>query len=107
MQTIGEDSNKTTEIIKEHSKVVKMPMNNLSKKERAKKFEDEESKRKWQEMMVMKRKKIFTAMVKKELSKQQRVKVNKHKGMLIQCKRVAVQCQKTVRNKAVSVTSSS
>lgn len=52
--------------------------------------------------MLIKRKKVFTAMVKKEISKQQRAKVNKHKEMLIQCKRVALQCQKVVRNKAVS-----
>lgn len=76
--------------------------NNIHKKSKSKKFKDEESKRKWEEMMYVKRKKLFTAIVKKEISKQQRSRVNKHKEILIQCKRAALQCQKIVRNKAVS-----
>lgn len=52
--------------------------------------------------MHTKRRKLFTVMVKKEVSKQQRSKVNRHKEGLIQCKRAALQCQKVVRNKAVS-----
>ncbi|KAK9751910.1 SNF2-related domain [Popillia japonica] len=101
LQTIDEDSNKTAEVGKEHLKVIKVTSNTATKKQKAKKFKDEESKRKWEEMMLIKRKKVFTAMVKKEISKQQRAKVNKHKEMLIQCKRVALQCQKVVRNKAL------
>nr|XP_022902454.1 putative DNA helicase Ino80 [Onthophagus taurus] len=72
-----------------------------AKKPKAKKFKDDESKQKWEEMMLAKRKKIFSAMVKKEINKQQRAKVNKHKEMLIQCKKIALQCQKVVRNKAL------
>lgn len=72
------------------------------RKSKSKKFKDEESKRKWEEMMEVKRRKLFTSMVKKEVSKQQRSRVNKHKEVLIQCKRAALQCQKIVRNKAVS-----
>ncbi|GJQ68007.1 hypothetical protein Trydic_g10656 [Trypoxylus dichotomus] len=101
LQTIDEDSNKTVEIGKEHMKVIKPPSAAVTKKQKSKKFKDEESKRKWEEMMLIKRKKVFTAMVKKEISKQQRAKVNKHKEMLIQCKRVALQCQKVVRNRAL------
>lgn len=74
-----------------------------NKKGKAKKFKDEESKRKWEEMMTIKRRKLFSSIVKKEISKQHRSKMNKHKEMVLQCKRVATQCQKTHRLKAVSI----
>ncbi|KAK4871988.1 hypothetical protein RN001_016112 [Aquatica leii] len=70
-------------------------------RKKARKFKDEESKRKWEDTMTIKRKKVFTSIVKKELSKQHRAKINKHKEMLIQCKRAALQCQKVVRQKAL------
>lgn len=100
-----EEEVKSTEIRKVPPKTVNMCNTTTStnhKKTKSKKFKDEESKRKWEEMMHVKRRKLFTAMVKKEVSKQQRSKVNKHKEALIQCKRAALQCQKVVRNKAVS-----
>lgn len=74
---------------------------NSSKKAKAKKFKDEESKRKWEEAMTQRRRKLFSSIVKKEISKQHRAKMNKHKEMLLQCKRVATQCQKTHRMKAL------
>ncbi|KAF5295926.1 hypothetical protein FQR65_LT10357 [Abscondita terminalis] len=70
-------------------------------RQKARKFKDEDSKRKWEDSMTTKRKKVFTSIVKKELSKQHRAKINKHKEMLIQCKRAALQCQKLVRQKAL------
>lgn len=74
---------------------------NLPKK-KAKKFKDEESRRKWEDMMTIKRRKLFTSIVKKEIGKQHRSKINKHKEMLLQCKRVASHCVKYARQKAVS-----
>lgn len=52
--------------------------------------------------MTVKRRKLFTSIVKKEIGKQHRAKINKHKEVLIQCKRVAMQCQKNGRHKSVS-----
>lgn len=103
IQIIEEDSSKTSDIRKIIPKHVNSATAHmLHKKNKSKKFKDEESKRKWEEMMQIKRRKIFTAIVKKEVSKQQRSKVNKHKEQLIQCKKVALQCQRVLRNKAVS-----
>lgn len=73
---------------------------NLPKK-KAKKFKDEESRRKWEDMMTIKRRKLFTSIVKKEIGKQHRSKINKHKEMLLQCKRVASHCVKYARQKAL------
>ncbi|KAK5639502.1 hypothetical protein RI129_011994 [Pyrocoelia pectoralis] len=73
----------------------------INNKKKMRKFKDEESKRKWEDTMTVKRKKVFTSIVKKELSKQHRAKINKHKEMLMQCKRIALQCQKVVRQKAL------
>lgn len=104
IQIVDEDSSKNSDIrkiIPKHVNTIAAHM--LHKKNKSKKFKDEESKRKWEEMMQIKRRKIFTAMVKKEVSKQQRSKVNKHKEQLIQCKKVASQCQRVIRNKAVSI----
>nr|XP_023027686.1 putative DNA helicase Ino80 [Leptinotarsa decemlineata] len=70
-------------------------------KRKAKKFKDEESKKKWEDMMALKRRKLFTSIVKKEIGKQHRSKINKHKEMLLQCKRVASHCVKYARQKAV------
>lgn len=70
-------------------------------KRRARKFRDEESKKKWEDVMAVKRKKVFTSIVKKEVNKQHRAKMNKHKDMLMQCRKAALQCQKIVRQKAV------
>lgn len=70
-------------------------------KKRTKKFKDEESRKKWEDIMTIKRRKIFTNIVKKEIGKQHRAKMNKHKETVIQCKRVAQQCQKAARQKAV------
>ncbi|RZC35852.1 DNA helicase Ino80, partial [Asbolus verrucosus] len=72
-----------------------------SNKKKIKKFKDEESRKKWEDMMKIKRKKIFTNMAKKEIGKQHRSKINKHKEMLIQCRRVAQQCLKYGRQKAL------
>ncbi|CAG9828434.1 unnamed protein product [Diabrotica balteata] len=70
-------------------------------KKKTKKFKDEESRRKWEDMMTMKRRKLFTNIVKKEIGKQHRSKINKHKEMLLQCKRVASHCVKYARQKAL------
>ncbi|CAG9855295.1 unnamed protein product [Phyllotreta striolata] len=75
-------------------------MMNLPKK-KAKKFKDEESRKKWEDMMTVKRRKLFTSIVKKEIGKQHRSKINKHKEMLLQCKRVASHCVKYARQKAL------
>lgn len=72
-----------------------------SGRSKKKKFKDEESRKKWEEMMKIKRKKIFSNMAKKEIGKQHRSKMNRHKEMLIQCRRVAQQCLKYGRQKAV------
>lgn len=74
-----------------------------SSKKKAKKFKDEEAKRKWEEMMTTKRRKLFISIAKKEIGKQHRAKTNKHKEMLLQCKRVASHCAKYPRQKAVSI----
>nr|XP_023018340.1 putative DNA helicase Ino80 [Leptinotarsa decemlineata] len=52
-------------------------------------------------MMALKRRKLFTSIVKKEIGKQHRSKINKHKEMLLQCKRVASHCVKYARQKAL------
>ncbi|XP_057659365.1 chromatin-remodeling ATPase INO80 [Diorhabda carinulata] len=78
-----------------------VPMNMNMPKKKAKKFRDEESRRKWEDMMTIKRKKLFTNIVKKEIGKQHRSKINKHKEMLLQCKRVASHCVKYARQKAL------
>lgn len=70
-------------------------------KKRGKKFKDEESRKKWEDIMTIKRRKVFTNIAKKEIGKQHRAKMNKHKETLIQCKRVVLQCQKAARQKAV------
>lgn len=70
-------------------------------KKKVRKFKDEESKKKWEDIMTIKRKKVFVSIVKKEVGKQHRAKLNKHKEMLLQCKRAALQCQKVVRQRAV------
>ncbi|XP_028128884.1 chromatin-remodeling ATPase INO80 [Diabrotica virgifera virgifera] len=70
-------------------------------KKKTKKFKDEESRRKWEDMMTIKRRKLFTNIVKKEIGKQHRSKINKHKEMLLQCKRVASHCVKYARQKAL------
>ncbi|XP_066247321.1 chromatin-remodeling ATPase INO80 isoform X1 [Euwallacea similis] len=72
-----------------------------SSKKKAKKFKDEESKRKWEELMTSKRRKLFISIAKKEIGKQHRAKTNKHKEMLLQCKRVASHCAKYARQKAL------
>lgn len=72
-------------------------------KKKVRKFKDEESKKKWEDIMTIKRKKLFMSIVKKEIGKQQRAKFNRHKEMLIQCKKASLQCQKVVRHKAVII----
>lgn len=72
-----------------------------SQRKKVKKFKDEEAKKKWEDMMTLKRKRVFSNLVKKEVGKQQRSKSNRHKETLLQCKRVAQQCAKVVRQKAV------
>lgn len=76
---------------------------NHNSKKKAKKFKDDEAKRKWEEIMTAKRRKMFISIAKKEIGKQHRAKSNKHKEMLLQCKRVASHCVKYARQKAVSV----
>lgn len=71
-------------------------------KKKTKKFRDEESRRKWEDMMAIKRRKLFTNIIKKEIGKQHRSKINRHKEMLLQCKRIASHCAKHARQKAVS-----
>ncbi|XP_044764896.1 chromatin-remodeling ATPase INO80 isoform X2 [Coccinella septempunctata] len=70
-------------------------------RKKVKKFKDEEAKKKWEDMMTIKRKRVFSNLIKKEVGKQQRSKSNRHKETLLQCKRVAQQCAKVVRQKAV------
>lgn len=96
------EDHKNVEIRKISTKSINQSSSNSHRKSKSKKFKDEESKRKWEELMEVKKRKLFTSMVKKEVSKQQRSRINKHKEVLIQCKRAALQCQKIVRNKAVS-----
>lgn len=71
-------------------------------KKKTKKFRDEESRRKWEDMMAIKRRKLFTNIIKKEIGKQHRSKINRHKETLLQCKRIASHCAKHARQKAVS-----
>lgn len=71
-------------------------------KKKSKKFRDEESRKKWEDMMTVKRRKLFTNMIKKEIGKQHRSKINRHKEMLLQCKRISSHCAKHARQKAVS-----
>lgn len=70
-------------------------------RKKTKKFRDDEARRKWEDMMTIKRKKLFTNIIKKEIGKQHRSKINRHKEMLIQCKRIASHCAKNARQKAV------
>ncbi|XP_050314802.1 chromatin-remodeling ATPase INO80 isoform X2 [Anthonomus grandis grandis] len=70
-------------------------------KRKNKKFKDDEAKKKWEEIMALKRRKLFTSIAKKEIGKQHRAKSNKHKEMLLQCKRVAAHCVKYARQKAL------
>lgn len=74
-------------------------------KKKTKKFRDEESRKKWEDMMTAKRRKLFTNIIKKEIGKQHRSKINRHKELLLQCKRIASHCAKHARQKAVSKTS--
>ncbi|XP_044009153.1 chromatin-remodeling ATPase INO80-like isoform X1 [Aphidius gifuensis] len=53
------------------------------------------------EMMALRRRKIWIMMSKKELGKIQRSKTNNHKEMLISCKKVAQNCMKYWRQKAM------
>ncbi|VEN49090.1 unnamed protein product [Callosobruchus maculatus] len=78
-----------------------MSQMNAPGKKKSKRFKDEESKRKWEDMMTLKRRKLFTNIVKKEIGKQHRSKINKHKEMLLQCKRIASHCMKYARQKAL------
>lgn len=84
-----------------HHQMLGSQMNVGLPRKKTKKFKDEESKKKWEDMMTIKRRKLFTSIVKKELGKQHRSKTNKHKEMLLQLKRVASHCVKHARQKAV------
>ncbi|XP_055594739.1 chromatin-remodeling ATPase INO80 [Uranotaenia lowii] len=53
------------------------------------------------EMMAARRRKIWQLMAKKELGKVQRAKVNNHKDMVTNCRRVASLCMKVSRQKAM------
>lgn len=53
------------------------------------------------EAMNQRRRKMWQVMAKKEVGKLQRTKANAHKEMLANCKKIAVMCQKAVRQKAV------
>jgi DNA helicase INO80 len=104
-QNLDEDSNVNSDFgqsVSQTSHQISTP--HSSNKKKMKKFKDEESRKKWEDMMKIKRKKIFTNMAKKEIGKQHRSKINKHKEMLIQCRRVAQQCLKYGRQKAVMPT---
>jgi DNA helicase INO80 len=104
-QNLDEDSNVNSDFgqsVSQTSHQISIP--HSSNKKKMKKFKDEESRKKWEDMMKIKRKKIFTNMAKKEIGKQHRSKINKHKEMLIQCRRVAQQCLKYGRQKAVMPT---
>lgn len=99
IQNLDEDSNINSDIGSTNPHPVSTNLNFMKKK--GKRFKDEESRRKWEDIMTLKRRKLFTNIVKKEIGKQHRAKTNKHKETLIQCKRVALQCQKAARQKAV------
>lgn len=77
------------------------PITTKGSSKKSKKFKDEEARKKWEDLMTVKRRKLYTAIAKKEIGKQHRSKTNKHKEMLIQCKRVAQQCVKYGRQKAL------
>ncbi|XP_021709328.1 putative DNA helicase Ino80 [Aedes aegypti] len=53
------------------------------------------------EMMAARRRKMWQLMAKKELGKVQRAKVNNHKDMVTNCRRVASLCMKVSRQKAM------
>ncbi|XP_053689861.1 chromatin-remodeling ATPase INO80 [Sabethes cyaneus] len=53
------------------------------------------------EMMAARRRKIWQLMAKKELGKLQRAKINNHKDMITNCRRVASLCMKVSRQKAM------
>lgn len=53
------------------------------------------------EMLTHRRRKMWQMMAKKEIGKFQRTKANNHKEMLQNCKKTAVLCQKSVRQKAM------
>lgn len=72
-------------------------------KKKAKKFKDEEARKKWEDMMTLKRHKVFTNLVKKEIGKQHRAKMNRHKEMLMLCKRAGQQCAKQGRANGVII----
>lgn len=101
MQNFDEDSNVNCDVAASvHANPV--ASSSVTMKKRGRKFKDEESRRKWEDIMTIKRRKVFTSIIKKEVGKQHRAKINKHKELLILCKRVALQCQKAARQKAVS-----
>lgn len=102
VQNYDDDSNVNSDVIVSSMPNNPPPMTNVTAKKRSRKFKDEESRKKWEDIMTIKRRKVFTSIVKKEIGKQHRAKINKHKELLIQCKRVALQCQKAARQKAVS-----
>nr|CAH7766293.1 unnamed protein product [Callosobruchus chinensis] len=83
-----------------------MPLHHMTQmnpppRKKFKRFKDEEAKRKWEDMMTLKRRKLFTNIVKKEIGKQHRSKINKHKETLLQCKRIASHCMKYARQRAL------
>lgn len=101
-QNLDDDSNVNSDFGQSFSQTAHPVGIPHSTKKKVKKFKDDESKRKWEEMMKIKRKKLFANIAKKEIGKQHRSKINRHKEMLIQCRRVAQQCLKVCRQKAVS-----
>lgn len=103
VQNFDEDSNVNGDVVVNSVHNNPVPMANVGVKKRGRKFKDEESRKKWEDIMTIKRRKVFTSIIKKEIGKQHRAKINKHKELLILCKRVALQCQKAARQKAVSV----
>ncbi|KAL3289771.1 hypothetical protein HHI36_023166 [Cryptolaemus montrouzieri] len=100
-QNFDEDSSNVQSSFNSSNMALLMSPMGTPQKKKVKKFKDEEAKKKWEDMMTLKRKRVFSNLVKKEVGKQQRSKSNRHKEMLIQCKRVAQQCAKFVRQKAV------
>lgn len=103
VQNFDEDSNVNSDVMVTSVHNTSATSTNVLTKKRNRKFKDEESRKKWEDIMTTKRRKVFTGIVKKEVGKQHRAKINKHKELLIQCKRVALQCQKAARQKAVSL----
>ncbi|XP_037892218.1 chromatin-remodeling ATPase INO80 [Glossina fuscipes] len=53
------------------------------------------------EVMAARRKRVWQLMAKKELGRCQRAKLNNHKEMVQNCKRVATMCMKVVRQRAM------